>query len=241
MNTTFTKFGSMKFGPKRLSMRRKSGQALAEGAAFLVILMMVVTGCLMTLLNLSVVMSEQQKIQVAATQAAQYIMGRRYWLGAMRTDYNEEQTANAARAVADGVLEALGLPASSSFSATDMPVQNGITVTTVTLGVSGLPLLNGARLPIALSASSASTTSQDITQGWRAVSIQCADPNNPQDQTQWRTAVVPCYNYLLGSTTSQNSPVTYSKVMGPSVMGSVTVVRTDSGPCAISGTPTNTW
>jgi hypothetical protein len=223
--------------------RGASGQGLAEGAAILVLLMAIFIGCLSLLLNLSVVMSEQQKIQVAATQAAQYIMGRRYWLGAMRTDYDAAEAATTARSIADSVLQSLHLPPSSSFSANDEPAENGITVTTVTIGVTGLPLMNGASLPIQLCASSASTTSQDITQGWRAISIQCADPNNPQDQTQWRTAMVPCYNYLIGSTNSQSSPVPFSKLMGPSMVGSVTVVRSDSGPCDISangqtGTPT---
>ena len=238
MKFKITKCASTKFK----YVRRQSGQALAEGAAFLVILMMVIVGSLTLFVNVNIVMSEQQKIQVAATQAAQYIIGKRYWLGATRTDYNADATAETARAVADGVLDALGLPLSSSFSATDLPAQNGVIVTTVTLSVSGLPLLNGARLPIPLAASSASTTSQDITQGWRAVSIQCADPNNPQDQTQWRTAVVPCYNYLNGSNASTNSPVTYSQVNGPSSMGTVTLVRSDSGPCAISSNnTTSSW
>jgi len=224
--------------------RNRSGQALAEGVAALVMMLMVVIGCLMLLANLSIVMAEQQKIQVAATQAAQYIMGKRYWLGALRTDYDPASTNTTARAVADSVLKGLRLPTSSSFTTVDEPSEGGITVTTVTVGVSGIPLLNGMKLPIPLAASSAATTSQDITQGWRAISIQCADPNNPQDQTQWRTAVVPCYNYLIGSSASQASPVSMSQLMGPSVMGSVTVVRSDSGPCGISapgGSPTNQW
>ncbi len=43
---------------------------------------------MLALVNLSIVVSEQQKIQVAVTQAAQYIIGQRYWLGAVRTDYD---------------------------------------------------------------------------------------------------------------------------------------------------------
>jgi uncharacterized membrane protein (Fun14 family) len=214
--------------------RKQSGQALVEGVAILVLMIGIFVGLLMLLLNLGVVMSEQQKVQVAATQAAQYIMGRRYWLGAVRTDYDATATAATARSVADGVLTALNLPPSSSFTTVDEPAANGITITTVTVAITGLPLLNGARLPLPLAASSASTTAQDITQGWRAVSIQCADPNNPQDQTQWRTAMVPCYNYLVGSPRSQASPVAFSQLMGPSVMGTVTVVRSDTGPCSIS-------
>ncbi len=66
-------------------------------------------------------------------------MGRRYWLGAKRTDYDEATTATTAREVADSVLKSLRLPASSSFQAVDEPAQNGITVTSVTLAVSGLP------------------------------------------------------------------------------------------------------
>jgi len=218
----------------RSSHRRATGQGLVEGTAALVLLLTIFIGCLMFLLNVSVVMSEQQKIQVAATQAAQYIIGRRYWLGAQRTDYDAEETATTARSIADSVLKSLHLPASSSFSAQDEPADNGITVTTVTVGVTGLPLMNGASLPVQLTASSASTTSQDITQGWRAVSIQCADPNNPQDQTQWRTAMVPCYNYLIGSNSSQSSPVPFSKLNGPTTIGAVTVIRSDSGPCDIT-------
>jgi len=217
------------------SGRKQSGQALAEGTAFLVLLMGIFVGCLLLFVNVSLVMSQQQKVQVAATQAAQYIMGQRYWLGAVRTDYDAAKTAATARTVADGVLQALNLPVSSSFAATDMPsTTNGVTVTTVTVAVSGLHLLNGATLPFPLAASSASTTSQDITQGWRAVSIQCADPNNPQDQSQWRTAMVPCYNYLVGSTNSQSSPVPFSHLNGPSMVGAVTVVRSDSEPATIS-------
>jgi len=224
----------------RSQTRRASGQGLAEGAAILVLLMAIFVGTLMLLLNVSVVLSEQQKIQVAATQAAQYIMGRRYWLGAMRTDYDAAEAATTAQSIADSVLRSLHLPPSSSFSANDEPAENGITVTTVTVGVTGLPLMNGATLPMQLCASSASTTSQDITQGWRAVSIQCADPNNPQDQTQWRTAMVPCYNYLVGSTSSQSSPVPFSKLMGPTTVGAVTVIRSDSGPCDISASNQST-
>jgi hypothetical protein len=220
--------------------RKATGQGLVEGAAIIVLLMTIFIGCLMLLLNVSVVLSEQQKIQVAATQAAQYFMGRGYWLGAMRTDYEAQETATTARSIADSVLRSLHLPPSSSFSADDEPAENGITVTTVTVGVTALPLMNGATLPIQLCASSASTTSQDITQGWRAVSIQCADPNNPQDQTQWKTAMVPCYNYLQGSTSSQSSPVPFSKLMGPTMVGAVTVIRSDSGPCDISPTGQST-
>jgi hypothetical protein len=229
----------------RSRVRKASGQGLAEGAAILVLLMAVFVGCLTLLFNISVVMSEQQKMQVAATQAAQYIMGKRYWLGAKRTDYDAAETSTTAQSIADSVLQSLHLPPCSSFYANDEAVENGITVTTVTLGVTGLPLMNGASLPIQLSASSAATTSQDITQGWRVVSIQCADPNNPQDQTQWRTAMVPCYNYLIGATNSQSSPVPYSQLMGPSTVGSVTVIRSDSGPCNIASngqtTAPTTW
>jgi hypothetical protein len=221
----------------RFGQRNQTGQALAEGTAFLVLLMGIFVGCLLLFVNVSIVISQQQKVQVAATQAAQYIIGQRYWLGAVRTDYDAAKTAATARTVADSVLQALNLPASSSFSATDVSSTNGVTVTTVTVAVSGLHLLNGGTLPFPLAASSASTTAQEITQGWRAVSIQCADPNNPQDQAQWRTAMVPCYNYLVGSASSQESPVPFSRLNGPSMVGAVTVVRADSAPAAISSGP----
>jgi hypothetical protein len=200
--------------------------------------------CLNLFLNVCTVVSQQQKIQVAATQAAHYIMGQRYWLGAVRTDYNAEQTTANARSVADSVLKALNLPASTSFTTSDGPLTNGITVSTVTVGVTGLPLFYGGKLPVQIAASSASTTAEDITQGWRAISLQCADPNNPQDQAQWRTAMVPCYNYINGATGSQSSPVPFSKLMGPSVMGTVTLVRSDTGPCEIApaaGTTPTQW
>ncbi|HEY9759567.1 MAG TPA: hypothetical protein V6C97_30695 [Oculatellaceae cyanobacterium] len=243
-----TKMGSMRYGhstgrfyhrffcttrnwPKG---RRASGQALVEGVAMMVILMGIFVSALMMFINLGVVVSEQQKVQVAATQAAHYIMGQRYWLGAQRTDYNANTTSSNARQIADGVLHALNLPASSSFTTVDTPSSNGVTVSTVTIGVAGLPLLNGATLPFPISATSAASTAEDISQGWRAVSIQCADPNNPADQTQWRTAMVPCYNYIVGTVNSQSSPIPFSKLNGPSVMGAVTVVRSDTGPCTIS-------
>jgi hypothetical protein len=220
----------------RTRTRSNSGQALIEGTVFLVIMMGLFIACIIMVVNLSIVVTEQQKIQVAATQAAQYIIGQRYWLGAVRTDYDATKTAANARAVANGVLEALGLPDSCAFTTTDIPSQNGIIVSTVTVAVAGLPLLNGARLPIPMAASSASTTAQDITQGWRCVNIQCADPNNPQDQAQWRTAMVPCYNYLVGPGTSQSGPVPFSQVNGPTTVGSVTVIRSDTAPGSVTTT-----
>ncbi len=226
---------------KRSLKRRSSGQALVEGSAFLCILLMIFTSCLMMFLNLAVIVLAQQKSQVAATQAAQYIMGQRFWLGAIRTDYDATTTSAKARAVADSVLRAVGLPASSSFSATDVPAVNGTTVTVVTLGVSGIPLLNGMQLPIPVNAVSASSTAQDITQGWRAVSIECADPTNPTDQSQWRTAMVPCYDYFIGaqSSNNQSSPEPVALLQGPSLVGHVTVLRSGSGACDIATTNSN--
>jgi hypothetical protein len=230
---------------KKVRKRSNRGQSLIEGTVFLVIFIGLFITLVLGLVNLSIVVSEQQKIQVAATQAAQYIIGQRYWLGAVRTDYDQSKSQANARAVADGVLKSLGLPASCSFTTTDLPLQNGIIVSTVTVSVAGLPLLNGAAMPIPMSACSASTTAQDITQGWRCVSIQCADPNNPQDQAQWRTAMVPCYNYLVGPATTQSSPIQYSSINGPTTMGSVTVIRSDTAPATITnsgpGGTTTAW
>ena len=216
-----------------LADSRCKGQALVEGTALMVLFIGLFVGLLILFVNISIVVSEQQKIQVAATQASQYIMGQRYWLGSMRTDYDASKAAAGARLVADQVLAALKLPASSSFSTADTLSVNGITVTAVTLSVNRLPLLNGGFLSFPMAASSASSTAQDITQGWRAVSIQCADPINPLDQTQWRTMMVPCYDYFIGAEGSQSSPVPVAKLSGPSLIGHVTILRSGSGPCDI--------
>lgn len=113
---------------------------------------MVFVGCLLLFINTVILSDYHLKLQIAATEAAKIIDGQKYWLGAVRSDYNRVDAEKNAREVADLILEKLGLPDTSSFSvdypskATNTALGN-IQLTRVTLAVNRLKTVGGLFAP----------------------------------------------------------------------------------------------
>ena len=203
----------------RKKSRSASGQAIAEGAAILVMFTMIFIGCLLLFLNTYLTSSYQSKLQLAATLAAQSVEAQKYWLGALRPDYNPQAAADNAQAVANNVLKILGMPPVDKFQVSSVPTNNSTSITSVELSLNQIPLLAGWTLPVPLSATSAWSTSE--TNVFLGVQLQFYDPTTSSN-SQAKTVTVPAYAF---QGTGGSSPVPGCSISPPSTCGFMAVNR----------------
>ncbi len=172
--------------------RRPSGQALAEGTAALVLLTAIGVGMLLLILNTTIMGSYYEKLHIIANESAKYMVTDQYWLGMERRDYDPAKSAANARAVADGMLNAVGLgktlAGEAGFKVTPGTVTVGAgaeartyNISRVDIGVGGL-MLAGGMFPTGITlrasgiASNASESKANLVG-----SIYFYNPGNPAD------------------------------------------------------------
>lgn len=107
----------------RYGKRQQVGQAMAEGAAFMVVFSMVAVLVIILFINLGLYFFYAPKLNYVAAEAARYIDNNRYFLGMERQDYDPDQARAAAQAVADQLLTALGMPKTTRFDVNQTPFQ----------------------------------------------------------------------------------------------------------------------
>src|SRR4051812_22173293 len=96
-------------GSKRqASQRRTRGQAIAESAAIMVVMVPVVALLVLLLLNTYFVATYNIKLQSIALNGARLVFADQWWLGMTRTDYSKAAEDNARQAI-NGQLAILGL------------------------------------------------------------------------------------------------------------------------------------
>lgn len=172
--------------------RTPAGQALAEGTAALVLLTCLGVGMLLLILNTTIMGSYYEKLHIIANESAKYMVTDQYWLGMERRDYDPTKSAANARAVADGMLNAVGLgktlAGEAGFKVTPGTVTVGqggdaktYNIARVDIGVGGL-MLAGGMFPTGITlrasgiASNASESKANLVG-----SIYFYNPGNPAD------------------------------------------------------------
>lgn len=119
--------------------RHSSGQAIAEGAVALWLLVTAFVLMVALGINLFFLTQWTGKVNLVAAQAAKVIAINKYWLGMIRRDYKEADTQAKAKTVAQNLCTKLGLPQPSGFTFTSTSDTTG-DYNQVVVTVSGLPL-----------------------------------------------------------------------------------------------------
>ena len=106
-------------------VRRQDGQALAEGAAALVVITSVVVLLIMFMVNLYNVISCRTMLEVVASEAAKVYEGNEYFLGMQRQDFSTTSASTSASNVATALATELGLPTLSSVTFSEQSTSDG--------------------------------------------------------------------------------------------------------------------
>lgn len=131
---------------RTLNQRSMSGAVIAEGAAAAVMLTVLGVGLLLLILNTVILGDASYKLTVVASGAARNIDAAKFWLGMKRDDYDPAKAQSNARALADSMLDAVGLPRTTDFKVTETQSNIGGTKTTISvvrLTVGGLKTAGG--------------------------------------------------------------------------------------------------
>jgi hypothetical protein len=195
----------MKNGEKsgrKSNSRSSGGQAIVEGAAMLVVIVMFFVGLIMFAVNIYATMAYQTKLDTVAREAVFAIKEERYWLGVKRLDYKEEVAKRKARNIADELCKRLGLPGITSFDFENDPTPNG-DILQVTIGVSKCELPFGqakGMFPKFLELRSLGVATAPKTAVYAMAALSCADANNPRNCVQTYVPAL-AYNYITNSDT----------------------------------------
>lgn len=130
----------------KTAIRSDRGQAIAEGAVIGIFMTILSTLLLLLLLNTAILGGYDYKLRIVATEAARNIDSSRFWLGMPRDDYNEVSAKGNARVLADSLLDALGLPHTTTFEITTTDASVGgriVPITRVDMSVNGLKTVGG--------------------------------------------------------------------------------------------------
>lgn len=133
-----------------IAEQRKQGQAIAEGAVMLSILIFAGVLLLLFLVNATVMATYTLKVNAVATETARSIGAHEYWLGMKRPDYDPAETTRNARQLADAMLDNFGLPHTTSFAVREDQVNIGSNtemVTRVDMTISGVRISGGGIFP----------------------------------------------------------------------------------------------
>lgn len=143
-------------GIHRRPLKGGSGQAIAEGTAFLVIFCAIFVACLLLYLNTVVLSDYVRKLETAAFAAAKAYDTERLFCGVVRPDFNPSTAQQRAQTVAIAVLNTLGIKTSEIVTPVVCgPVQsNGVTLTRATVEINTLHIIGQAPLKWHLKASS---------------------------------------------------------------------------------------
>jgi hypothetical protein len=120
-------------------LRNRTGQALIESAAGLVVLTLVFVFLTAFGLNVFWMLQYQAKANIVASESAKVVAADKYWLGMLRPDYNADGAKQRARDVAKALCTKLGLPEPSEFQV-DETSDTYADYLSVNLTLSGLKL-----------------------------------------------------------------------------------------------------
>ncbi len=125
--------------------RNYHGQALAEGAAALILLTAIIVGGVLLILGTGTLAYYKIKLAAVTSAAAKVAVDGRYWLGAQRPDYNEATVKADVTSTVQDLLGRIGLPAASAVVNVDFATDPKAVI--VKLTVSALPIISGGILP----------------------------------------------------------------------------------------------
>ncbi len=128
--------------------RNSHGQALAEGAAALILLTAIIVGGVLLILGTGTLAYYKIKLATVTSAVAKVAVDGRYWLGAQRPDFNATTVQNNATTLATDLLGKAGFPSQVISSATvTVDFASDPNAAIVTIAVSYLPIVSGGILP----------------------------------------------------------------------------------------------
>ncbi len=154
--------------------RRQKGQAIAEGAAFLLILIPLMIG--LVFLTLFIVINGYYHVILAqvADSGARSAVNQRYWLGAQRPDYDAAATGGNVQTLISSLWKTIGLPGTIT-STVDV---SSPTIVTVSVYVTGAPIPTCGFLPAGLQLAATSAEPYNIDRPTGVLGFTVADPTN---------------------------------------------------------------
>lgn len=183
-------------------VRSSYGQALAEGAAIMVIMVPLVALLILFLINSYFISTHNIKIQSIASSAARMAVSEKWWLGMTRTDYSTAGEDNARQAIYSQ-LGFLGLtckaPPVFTYKHDVMLRLKNITVVRVDFDVTP-KLAKGFFFPsfLTLHASGVSSDAEHAVTRHGQIFLEAIDPATGQGIG----IRVPAYNATVGMNTS---------------------------------------
>ena len=140
------------------SSHQQSGQAIAEGAAFLVILIPLMLALVMLTLYIGTSSYYHLMLAQVADAGARSAVNERYWQGSPRPDFDATKSGPKITALVTNLWQRIGLPGTVT-TVVDMSSPD---IVAVTVSATGLPIPAAAFLPDALALKSTAAEPYNI-------------------------------------------------------------------------------
>ncbi len=170
------------------SSHRQNGQAIAEGAAFLVILLPIMLAVLFLTLYIGISSYYHVVLVQVADAGARSAVNERYWIGAQRPDYDPKKAGTKIMALVTNLWTQTGLPGTvdPTMSAVDLTSTDTVTVT---LSVNNVPIPSGGFLSPILALQAKAVEPYNIESAFGVLGISAWDPTS----TNGMGIYVPCF------------------------------------------------